>query len=384
MKKILIIFIVVVIYLVGCGVNVEDSEEKEEARSITYLDYRASNTLLKGQSNQLKELGIPKRYENETDYDTKNIKLEIDAEVIIPDVETLSIYSVTSDSYDATDLNQLSEVYYTAKGQGDMTFETFEYGMPCHSILLSEEGFATDYAVLANEPITTIDDKIIYPLPEQIQGEFSLTSDRIEEVEVLLEKMGVTDLVYTLGVEKYAFDTQSNESFQLNRIYTLTFMRTYEGVPSLVIRKASIDYSYQMEDQIWREEQVQVIIDEEGVQSIEFVEPYEEVEVYLSEVNLLPYDTVMELMEQMLEMQDPNKEFVSYSVNENVMITYHVDKIELGMTKITNLRGEEGLVVPAWDFQGDVIISDMESSYTKTIENVSIITMNAVDGTVIL
>lgn len=381
MKKILIIFIIVVIYLVGCGAN---EVKKEEAQSITYLDYRASNALLNGQSNQLKELGIPKSYENETDYDTKNMKLEIDAEVIIPDVETMSIYSVTSDSYDAVDLNQLSEAYYTAKGQGDMTFETFEYGMPCHSILLSEEGFATDYAVLENEPITTIDGEIIYPLPEQIQGEFSLTPNRIEEVEVLLEKMGMTDLVYTSGIENYAFDTQSNESFQLKRIFKLTFMRTYEGVPTLVIRKASIDYTYQMEDQIWREEQVHVILDEEEVQSIEFVEPYEEIEVYLSDVNLLPYESVMELMEQMLEMQDPSKEFASYGMNENVMITYHVDKIELGMTKITDFRGEEGLVVPAWDFQGDVIISDMESSYTQTIENVSIITLNAVDGTVIL
>lgn len=53
------------------------------------------------------------------------------------------------------------------------------------------------------------------------------------------------------------------------------------------------------------------------------------------------------------------------------------------MKKITDVRSEQGFISPVWDFQGSVTVSDTGSLYSQTYENISILTLNAIDGTVV-
>lgn len=103
--------------------------------------------------------------------------------------------------------------------------------------------------------------------------------------------------------------------------------------------------------------------------------------MYLEDVQLLSFSAIINLVQQMVMTQD-SKRYLS-SDGEYMEVSYHVDEIILGMKKITDIHSEDGLVVPVWDFQGSVTLADEGSLYSQTYENISILTINAVDGTVV-
>ncbi|MFI3208577.1 MAG: DUF6034 family protein [Eubacteriales bacterium] len=346
MKRILILCVGVIIATLGCA---KEPDSVEENTTMTYLEYMASSST-SNQAFLLEDLLIPETYETTYDNDEESIHLEINAEVITPDAQTLSIYRVTAGTYDKNYTDQ-----------------------------------ASDYFIIDDSPTTVMDDQIVYPLSEQIFGEFELTEEIINNATLALEDMGISDLVYTDSTPKYLYLPNNDSEYSMQKIYQLTFMRAYDGVPSVFTRNfTKTNNMYLIDSEIWGDEQVQVLVDEDGILSIDVIEAYENVEIYLADVKLLSFSTIIELMNQMIATQDAEIYLTTeYNSTENMEVTYHVEKIVLGMKKMTDIHGEEGLIAPVWDFQGDVTISDTGSLYSNTYENISILTLNAIDGTVV-
>lgn len=373
MKRIQIIGIgMILAMLIGCSNTIENMEENQ---TMTYLEYMASSDT-SNQAFLLEDLLIPETYMMQYENEEGTICVEIDAEVNVPDVETLSIYRVSSGVFEDDIVQQLIDDY------PDDTSETSQWGTPSYDIAIRQENFGSNYLVLDSEPITMIDDEVIYPLEEQIYGAFELTDIRIDNAKAMLEDMGVTDLVHVDSTPQYLFEFNDDEEYTLRCVYQLTFMRSYDNVPSVFTRNfTKTNNLYRVDSEIWGDEQVQVLIDESGILSVQWMEPYEAVEVYLEDVQLLSFSAIINLVQQMVMTQDAGR-YLS-SDGEYMEVSYHVDEIILGMKKITDIHGEDGLVVPVWDFQGSVTLADEGSLYSQTYENISILTINAVDGTVV-
>ncbi len=372
----------------GCSRAVEDAEEKQP---MTYLEHMASTSDF-GQSFRLDELKIPEKYVNNYKNEEATLRVEIDVEIVVPDVETLSIYQASAGTICDEQLQKFN------KGFSEIDHDWKEIGNPCYRALALQKEFTLTYVVDDNGSIQMVDDEVIFPRREDVQGEFELSKSRIEEVQVLLEDMGITGYIYTDSTPQYVYKLNSDESMKVCRTYQLTFMRSYDDVPSVFTRNVSKkNMLYRLDNEIWCDEQVQVLIDEKGVLFVDWMEPYANVQTYLDDVYLLSFTSIIDLMQQMILVQNGTDYLMADEVMDSFnlssyedqlkastgVVTYHVDKIILGMKKISDVRGQEGLIVPVWDFQGSVTFSDEEMWSSNTFENISILTLNAVDGTVV-
>lgn len=316
MKRILILCTSIAIIILGCA---KQPDAVEENATMTYLEYMASSSL-SHQFFLLEDLLIPESYESTCNNEDENIYLEINAEVIVPDVETLSIYRVSPGIYDD------SSVLQATNGYPQSNYDITELGVDCSGIIIREEGYYDNYYMLDSDTTITVDAQVISPLPEEILGEFELTESMIDDATATLEDMGISNLSYTDSTPKYLYITNNTEGYQMLKVYQLTYMRTYDDVPSVFTRNhTKSNNPYPINEEIWGDEQVQVLVDEDGIVSIEMLEPYENLEVYLTDVKLLSFTTIIELMNQMIATQDiETYSTTDYNNLENMKVTYHI------------------------------------------------------------
>lgn len=143
----------------------------------------------------------------------------------------------------------------------------------------------------------------------------------------------------------------------------------------------------------WEYERCDIIVGNDGIQKVELKCPYEIKEVQTKNVQLMDFDEIMKIYEQMMEVS--NADITQYEKQR----TYHIKKITLGYSRIYDpaTKNDQGILVPVWDFIGafDVVGEMVEESETgrKTTEfsekhsgehsNQSFMTINAIDGTII-
>ena len=118
-----------------------------------------------------------------------------------------------------------------------------------------------------------------------------------------------------------------------------------------------------------------------GIERVEIYNPYNVGEIQTKNVKLMDFESIIKIYEQMMEIT--NADMLDY-YNK---LTYHVRKITLGYTRIYDptVDSKSGILVPAWDFFGgyDSESVDYTSKDSGEHSNQSLLTINAVDGTII-
>ncbi|MGI6665800.1 MAG: DUF6034 family protein [Christensenellaceae bacterium] len=181
---------------------------------------------------------------------------------------------------------------------------------------------------------------------------------------------------------------------KLDKCYVLYYTRTVNG---LVENHTNFAYTeVKMQGQgiynyIWRPEFIQFAIDDTGVSSLYYWGPKAKVEVLTENVQLKPFAEIQEIFEKQVLIEDYNL----YQESGIISTEIYVDKIKLGGMRIINKDGKgEYLFVPVWDFyghvkyeyapgMGDVAQLDYENKWIEDGLAFSLLTINAIDGTVI-
>lgn len=119
----------------------------------------------------------------------------------------------------------------------------------------------------------------------------------------------------------------------------------------------------------------------DGIEKVEIYNPYQVEEMQTKNVKLMDFESIIKIYEQMMEIT--NADMMDY-YNK---VTYHVKRITLGYSRIYDpaVNSKSGIIVPVWDFFGgyDSESAEYTSKDSGEHSNRSLLTINAIDGTII-
>ena len=129
-------------------------------------------------------------------------------------------------------------------------------------------------------------------------------------------------------------------------------------------------------------EKLLVTVDKDGVAGVRYDAPYTMMETLAEKTNLMPFSKIEEIFDKMILIYDNN---LNDGTRDKTYMTYHIQRVELGLVNIPEKNSENGLLVPAWTFLG---YAHVESPYDGVVDWATnglkpFLTINAVDGSII-
>ena len=182
----------------------------------------------------------------------------------------------------------------------------------------------------------------------------------------------------------YQGETGASKEGMLDAGYLFCFARELDGVPvtyTISMGGGLPDMDSTLEP--WSYEICNIIVGDDGIESMELMSPYQMGGVVTENVQLLDFNSIINIYEQMMEVS--NADIVNYEAQR----TFHIRTIKFGYSRIYDPAADNdaGLMVPVWDFFGgfEYVALDGEVSERNSGErsSQSFLTINAIDGTVI-
>jgi hypothetical protein len=175
------------------------------------------------------------------------------------------------------------------------------------------------------------------------------------------------------------FSSENAENFQW--AYKIKYARSYGGVPITITNDDGTGVADEEQyAEPWEYEKLELIVDETGIIGFLYKSPYEIVESVTENAKLLSFQDIQSVLSMMLPANyawiDKSGDIASAIVN--------ISEIQFGLARITepNTR-DQGLLVPVWDFWGSVSITNEKGDTNLFTKYDSLLTINAVDGSVI-
>ena len=134
----------------------------------------------------------------------------------------------------------------------------------------------------------------------------------------------------------------------------------------------------------WTYEHLSIVISKEGLEELSYGSPYELGEVQVENVKLLDFEEIAQIYSQMMQYKLSGELEGGYIKSCKV----NVNRVTLGYSRIYSPTQDNrsGVLVPVWDFFGNYerTLNEGEGpADTDTERYNSLLTINAVDGTVI-
>lgn len=188
---------------------------------------------------------------------------------------------------------------------------------------------------------------------------------------------------------------QPAESYALQLYYT----RTYNGIP-LALETSSSAENDQVFSLYWQHEFLLIVLDNNGIDEIRWQEPLTFRDVVVEHSNLLPFEQIRELSEQMYPIIYKTRATKSEQNGNPCKIEVNVDRIDLELMRIREQNVTDariGLAVPTWVFYGTVKMIENPGTPEEYVmyqsfstgggsdwpEEVAVLAINAVDGSLI-
>lgn len=209
--------------------------------------------------------------------------------------------------------------------------------------------------------------------PEQIANPQISAEQAKVQTDALIAKLDIGD--FTCRRCDLKFGRFDSEWF---KAYELVYMRQIGGVPFTYI---NIDCDGAIDDgkggfiEGWAYEKLSFLVDDSGIIYMSWTNPYDVTEILTEDSVLLPFNQVMETFEKMI---------VVTNADSQANTTYDIDRITLGLARITDTQTrEQGLVIPVWDFFGTLTVEDGEKTFLGDNPTETRLTINAIDGSII-
>jgi len=166
--------------------------------------------------------------------------------------------------------------------------------------------------------------------------------------------------------------------------YEVRLSRLVEGIPCAYDRTAIISEYMDM----WQYEQIALVVDEEGIISFHWFSPVKVTTILQEDVNLLPFEQIMERFEA--QVNYALIPFMQGYVETEQMLSqrYDINRITLSLQRVNQPNNfDSALLVPVWSFYGTKTeVWENEDSLANVSDRelaCSLITINAIDGTII-
>lgn len=141
-----------------------------------------------------------------------------------------------------------------------------------------------------------------------------------------------------------------------NYAYYFIYTRTVNDIPVFTDEKAGLssgdDFALP-----WAYERITIIVDNDGIQKIEWISPTQTGKTVTADTGLLSFSDVTAAFEKMiLTTYEPRAQLGTDGVMEDIEIAIEIDEIQLSFMRIReqNATGRTGLYIPTWVFYGHV------------------------------
>ena len=198
------------------------------------------------------------------------------------------------------------------------------------------------------------------------------------------------ELLSLMGVSDYSYKTSSLVFGSINgtvqKAYRLSYSRIL-GNNSFTLTSAPAGGGGAIDDgkgghiEGWEYESMTFLVNNDGIVSMEWINPYDVSEVITNNTSMMDFNDVMDIFNKMIVVTN------AY-LSDHMSKTINVDRIELGLMRITDpATRSSGLVIPVWDFFGNVTTAfkNGEKSYSELDDDPlnSVLAINAIDGTLV-
>ncbi len=206
--------------------------------------------------------------------------------------------------------------------------------------------------------------------------------DAIAQAEKLVQGMGISDMaVAYIGITDSFIEGGMNTAKETQQCWGVRFERVMDGIPvSAITASHASDSATPPEDNTeyvptYSPESLFVAVGDEGILGFEWSNVAEVTAKRSDNVELLPFDDVMERAKDHL--------FYKIYAEEDIAVEMSIKQVKLSLMRIGK-RDDSGtfLIVPVWDFIGDMRRTFPEGD--EWLDNdLSFLTLNAIDGSVI-
>jgi hypothetical protein len=209
---------------------------------------------------------------------------------------------------------------------------------------------------------------------------FTLIESEAQSVaEDLLAELGMT---YMICVDtKYAATekfTPGTEPEHEKWAYYLQFQRTVNGIPVTLTDHTGVITENDVSVP-WPYERLTIIVDETGVVSFNYTSPCSIEDTVTENASLLGFSEITSVFEKMLPIT------YGYLDEEDYSLQVNITEVRLGLMRISEQNNRDtGLLVPVWDFYGEVTtVPDEGEPNNMSGGPGSLLTINAIDGAII-
>ena len=193
------------------------------------------------------------------------------------------------------------------------------------------------------------------------------------------EKISKDDYAVQGGAYFAAYAANASGEVSLNGVaYGVHLMRLVDGVP-VFYKRGDMD---DVKDSVWwQNEKLLLIYTDEGLAQFEWMNPYTVEDLSAEYVFLLPFEDIQEVFEEMILKKQ--QDFFDGQGNQ---VEICVESVKLGYARVRESGADAvGILVPVWDFYGSKTYRNDagEVSFVSRFDFDSLITINAMDGTVV-
>ena len=199
--------------------------------------------------------------------------------------------------------------------------------------------------------------------------------------EKTLHEMGFDHLVCALSKTTRSYHGGTvREDIPYRPCWAFVFTPEVNGAALTYTYRSFVEateYSYS-----WAYERCYVLVDEQGIASLEYYDLCSPDEITVEASALLPFETIIEIFEKMVLIVDNSADTLGRD------FSYQISSVRLGMVSIPERNGEGGYMVPCWDFMGDPFPMDSFPEFWQKMGwkqdgSNSFLTINAIDGSII-
>ncbi|HHY83071.1 MAG TPA: hypothetical protein GX505_10410 [Clostridiales bacterium] len=369
----------------------------------------------KNENNGLiaEQLGISSTYKGRYTSDTGISSIIVDADVIVPEVNSVNIVEAiprpfTDDEISAfierhneglTWIDQATKEIYNGRGiEKDHNYDTSDAGYYMYSLwIYNEDEFnqGRDYhSIIVHYGLSTKTGKLAWePQLEYIKSRYNLqvsdllplTDGKAEGCTITLDEARAyadeeihaisPDYEMTNYGQMPVFNTVNNPQY-----YIFRYTQHINGIPvndDFGGESCSNDYDYTSGLGV-----ITIIVRDDGVCYVKYSNPYDIGRVIQENCDLLSFDQVMDIFSKvgLLSIQHLER---NSDLKENIMQVY---KIQLGYMAVRQPDNTYHYI-PVWDFYGHRKLSGTggyaHGEESGLIWGDSVLTINAIDGTVI-
>lgn len=365
--------------------------------------------------NLADSLGAPRHATGEWCSNTGLTQITVDAEVIIPDVNCVHTYAISSRDVTAEDARRMAlaatagtdwqtdwlraadwtgehdepkVIQYDQRGE---TFSNYTYSLADGSAKVGSYNWhmRTSFGEKRLQAQTTYENQSNYSINLYLTADLDLADDEAlpGQSATLSQSRAAAQAVATavlpeLTLERAAKTPAVDESGAY--AYWFSFTRVIDGIPVTRTNSSSLQDMEEVRQQSYESapkcEMLTCVVDQGRVVCAEWMNPWDVGERLQQDVTLLPFQTVLDIFGTVSPLTIQYQEGDMEAQALTYANTWQINEIRLGyMPVLVQDGGGKWELRPVWDFMG---VHTSAFTYDDRPGNVAL-TIDATDGTVI-